>query len=466
MNKGLTLPNTQWRAYTDPEVAAINDLAPDTLIVLVYGDQQQAEAARYGVVADYLAQHPSARFIIRAYEPDIATRDATAWADECWARVEDWQIRDRLPELIPANEFNIEGMGEDWPRQVKWLKEFATRWREIAPHVPLHLPALSPSGDWATGLWEYHKAGIDVLFDRIDVHAYGPQAAVIVSVASTILLGPIDVTEFNQIDPAVFFAAEPPCHSATWFILGGTSDQSVYDILTQPSYYASFKAMRNTPSTGGNVADFTSPNHDGPRAQTLGVVIHATLGGSASPQTEYDATINWFESTASQVSAHAVAGPGGKVHRSVRPENIAWHCRTSNATHLGIELAKAHVGDVILPEILDAAAKVVAGWCKDYSIPVVWSTTHGLAEHREMPTNTDGHQDVGGPFDRADFLARVKKYATEDQLTDQQKAAVLDDLGLIWGMAKADTIKANPAESERAIHERVVAIKVALGING
>jgi len=250
-----------------------------------------------------------------------------------------------------------------------------------------------------------------------------------------------------------------PHELATPFISGAEPNWNNYD-LDELSASLHTGGPPVTPPT------YSSPNHGGARATTTGVVIHATLGNSTNPLTEYHATLNWFYSPASQVSAHAVVGPVGLVDYPVDLANEAWHCRASNATHLGIEMCKAHVDNPILPEILDAAAQIVARWCKQYAIPIVWSTTHGIEEHRNMPSNTDGHQDVGGPFDRADFLARVKRYAGGDELTNEQKAKVLDDLGLIWGMAKADTIKANPAESERAIHERVASIKIALGING
>lgn len=219
-----------------------------------------------------------------------------------------------------------------------------------------------------------------------------------------------------------------------------------------------------TPPTTVPPKLYFSPNHGGPRSQTLGIVLHATLGNSAGPLSEYEGTINWFSSTASQVSAHALVGPGGKVVYPVDAFKIAWHCRESNDSWLGLEMCKARVGDVILPDILDEAARNVANWCKAFRIPIVWSITHGIEEHKNMPSNTDGHADVGGPFDRNDFLARVKSYAGDDVMTAAEKAAVLGDLDMVWAMSKADTIKANPAESERAIHERVVSLKVKLGL--
>jgi len=275
-----------------------------------------------------------------------------------------------------------------------------------------------------------------------------------------------------EYDPAVAFAFPFTC--------GPTPDWAAFDcdpiagwLTQQPqTTWKPLPKLPPTPTPGGNpVTDFTSPNHDGPRATTKGCVIHATLGGTTSPQREFDATVNWFNNPASQVSAHAVVGPAHQVWRAVRPELIAWHCRASNATWRGIELCKAHVADPLLPEILNDAAKVVAQLWKDDRAagvhwPLVWSTTSGLAEHREMPTNTDGHQDVGGPFDRAAFLALVKHYAGEDELTDQQKAAVLDDLATIWGFSDKDEIAKNPEQSQNAIRERVIAVKVALGLNG
>lgn len=214
------------------------------------------------------------------------------------------------------------------------------------------------------------------------------------------------------------------------------------------------------------VPTYPSPNHAGPRASTVGIVFHATLGPSSSPEQEYHSTINYFNDPTSQVSAHAIVGPGGKVSYPVDPNFTAWHCRDSNAHWLGLEMAKplSMINQPIAPDILDAAAKVAAGWCVTYNIPIVWSTSHGLAEHHEMPTNIDGHRDVGGPFDRADFLSRVKAHTEAGMLTDQQKKLILDDLDVLWGMTWADTIKANPAESERACHERIVAVKVALGL--
>ncbi len=252
------------------------------------------------------------------------------------------------------------------------------------------------------------------------------------------------------------------------YVIGATPFSSGPTLDWQNFTMDPISPLLPSPPPGGPpvTADFTSPNHGGPRAQTLGVVIHATLSGKPiTIDEEYNATIGWFENPASQVSAHAVVGPTGQVHRSVRPGLIAWHCRGSNATHLGIEMAKVNIGDPIEPATLDRAAQIVAGWLSDYRIPAVWSVSAGIEEHRNMPTNIDGHSDVGGPFDRTDFMARVKSYVTQGvTLTDAQRQAILDDLDFLWAYSKATETTKDPAASEKIIHERIVALKVTLGL--
>jgi hypothetical protein len=213
---------------------------------------------------------------------------------------------------------------------------------------------------------------------------------------------------------------------------------------------------------------FSSPNHGGVRPQTLGIVIHSTRGGSANAQTEFDSTVTWFNSLASQVSAHAVVGPNGQIAWPVDPANIAWHARSWNDTHLGIELAQPHLGTALDPTIVDAAAKIVAEWVKTYDIPVVWDVNKGLAEHWEIPPGVaEGKTDIQGPFDRADFLARVRRYALgspANLLTTDQKTAVLDDLDFLWAYSTASEFDKNPAESEKILHERIAALKTTLGL--
>lgn len=232
-------------------------------------------------------------------------------------------------------------------------------------------------------------------------------------------------------------------------------------------------------------AEYSSPNHDGSLAERRGVVIHSTRGGASSLQSEYEATVRHCHDPAPggdarrAVSCHAIVGPNRQVHRPVSAEVIAWHARTYNAHHRGLELIQPRLGDRIPDEAIDEAARIIASWWRadraaGYAWPLAWGIERGLCEHREIPPGiADGKSDIGAPFDRTDFLQRVKLYAEQgEDMTAEQKAKVLEHLAVAWGYA--DEIKkvgdiAQSAvlnEAQRAIRERIIAVKQTLGIEG
>lgn len=248
MKLGLTLPNRAFDPYTPAELAALGDLKPSVLVMLLYGgaiDQTHRQQ-----LLPFLGAY-APRVLLRPYAGNIPTWSPETWAKECFARIN----AVRVPgELIPANEMNLasEGGSEDWSQHIEWLRGFEQAWVFEDPknQIPLHLPALSPTGNWTAGMLAYKDAGLDLLFDRIDCHAYGPDAATIAMATVSTLRGPCDVTEFNQIDPALFASqVEKGIESATWFLLGGTPDQAPYDILKSPKDYQSFKEWKNVPPT-------------------------------------------------------------------------------------------------------------------------------------------------------------------------------------------------------------------------
>lgn len=265
MKPGLTLPNVAFRPYSANELAALDDLKPSVLIILLYGGM--IDQTHMVQLAPYIFVH-APRIIFRPYAGNIPTWEPADWAHEC-----DKRIRAvGLGECIPANEQNLasESGSEDWAAQIAWLKDFAAAWRKLNDR-PLHLPALSPSGSWIDGVAAYRAADLDLLFDRIDCHAYGPDAATIAMAVASTLRGPLDVTEFNQIDPGTFFSQiEKGVESATFFLLGGTINQSEYDILKQPAYYQSFKNWKGAKVAGFNVGqgvkDLMAAQGDAPQS--------------------------------------------------------------------------------------------------------------------------------------------------------------------------------------------------------
>lgn len=136
-------------------------------------------------------------------------------------------------------------------------------------------------------------------------------------------------------------------------------------------------------------------------------MLHSTRGGAARLDWEFDATLGWFGTPVSQVSAHSVAGEG-IIARCVDPDLIAWHCRARNQRWLGIEFVQPFKGNPIDDAVLDAAAWECATWVLRYGIPIVHSLEAGFCQHYETPEGiADGKTDVEAPFDLDAFLSRV-----------------------------------------------------------
>lgn len=153
---------------------------------------------------------------------------------------------------------------------------------------------------------------------------------------------------------------------------------------------------------GPRTIDAPSPNHDGPRALTQGVVLHSTRGGAATVEAEFAATLAWFAGTASQVSAHVVIAADGTLARVVEPDLIAWHCRELNQTHVGVELVQPKRGD----PITDAQYTTLAWWLRQMANRYGFAlTAETLPQHFEtVPGKRDGKTDIEPPFDKARLL--------------------------------------------------------------
>jgi hypothetical protein len=151
-----------------------------------------------------------------------------------------------------------------------------------------------------------------------------------------------------------------------------------------------------------------SPNHGGARALTIGCVLHATRGGAATPDAEFRGTLAWFTSTKSQVSAHVVIAADGTIAECVDPTLIAWHARSYNATHLGLEFVQARAGDSITDAQYRSAGWWLAQMSRRFNFPL---DDARLPEHREIPPGrAEGKTDIGPPFDRQKLIAAARAF--------------------------------------------------------
>lgn len=474
---GVMLPNDEWNPWSINDMAAVVDLRPTVLLVPVYGVGNPYQESRNSDIRRLSVVLRDCVFLYRMMAANPITFGPEIWAAECMARYDAIGV---LGDLLPTNEDNIEGGGEDWAAQNAWWMRFAAA---LQPRVlsRLHLTALSPSGAYKDG-WAARKL-IEHIFTAVDTHVY-PGSESDIEDAAARFTRPIWMTEFNQLNAMTlgYRAAASRVQGMAYFILRGVDDQAQYT-LAEPTYsdvrrLAMFPIGFPASSPIPPMSDYTSPNYEKDaggqpvaRPATKGIVLHATFGNVQPPITraqELRSTYNYFNNPESQLSSHAIVGVG-QVVRPVRKEYIAWHGREYNQHHLGLEFVKRFVGDPIPDSDLVLGAMVCAEWCKEYAIPIVWNTVEGLTEHRLIPPGIrEGKQDVGLDFDHVAFIAMVERFAG---MTDAQKKEVLEHLAVIDGYRQQVKEVADVAQSavletaQAAIYERCVAIKVALGIN-
>lgn len=202
-----------------------------------------------------------------------------------------------------------------------------------------------------------------------------------------------------------------------------------------------------------------SPNHDGPRAVTMGAFIHSTRSGQNWPlQREADSTVGWFLNPASQVSAHFVVGPAG-VTRCVHDDDAAWHARENNRSWLGVEIAQPTDLTPYTDFQYAATAEIVRLWAAKYGFPLVrvHSQKHpGVIGHEDSEQGQkDGKTDPGHKFDWPRFLRLLGQSADDGKVR-----AALD---AIW---KQTTDLAGQGHTPEAvvIQKHVGAAKAELGI--
>ncbi len=135
------------------------------------------------------------------------------------------------------------------------------------------------------------------------------------------------------------------------------------------------------------------------------IVIHDTECSTAK------SALDWFESTASKVSAHYVVDRDGTVYRCVRDVDRAWHAGQSslkgredvNSFSLGVEL----VGFCTEPypdAQIDTTVELCVELCRRY--PAI--TVDRIVGHEEIAIPPGRKKDPGPHFPWQHFRARVQ----------------------------------------------------------
>lgn len=280
--RGLTLPNAQWRLYTAEEEAAVLDLRPQALLILGYPDSPilEAKTEQEARLWEALGRPP---VLLRPYAENIM-RDYTPqeWHRKTKSLLEAYLVR--MPvEWVPWNEPNIEGMGEDWDRQIRFAIGYVWPFRQDFWDVPLHLPALSPRGNYHDGLLSYSSATLPgpFTFNKVDIHCYTEAQLEDAQFAWNHFRAPVCITEINQMAPSFYLrrlTGMSFVEAAYWFILKWIDPEPGapnVDLLGSP-YYEDFRQMTHQDDPSGGVDGTGQPNglpaQDQPLVQPGGIL--------------------------------------------------------------------------------------------------------------------------------------------------------------------------------------------------
>ncbi len=138
------------------------------------------------------------------------------------------------------------------------------------------------------------------------------------------------------------------------------------------------------------------------------IVLHSTESHNRPGTSDVEAIVAWFDNPASQASSHVVVDAEGIAAQCVPDSKKAWTQAAYNPQSLAVEQI-GHASQTTWPEAqLRKTAQYIAYWSKKYNIPISFSTSRGVCEHRHLGAAGGGHHDCGEPYplDRVLDLAR------------------------------------------------------------
>jgi N-acetyl-anhydromuramyl-L-alanine amidase AmpD len=156
-----------------------------------------------------------------------------------------------------------------------------------------------------------------------------------------------------------------------------------------------------------------SPNFSSRSGARVDLIVLHDCEGS------YHGSVRWFETSASQVSAHyVIREDGDEATQMVELSDNAWHACAFNRRSVGIEMGGFASRGFGAP-LLTTAARVVAYLCHHLQIPVRHARAGvgpGIASHHDLGAAGGGHHDPSDdPAFMEKFLAMVDAEYREGQ---------------------------------------------------
>jgi hypothetical protein len=165
-------------------------------------------------------------------------------------------------------------------------------------------------------------------------------------------------------------------------------------------------ALTDYPGPAGNgqaVHWLQSPNYSGRNGTAITTIVIHDMEGS------YSGSINWFQATQSQVSAHyLLRSSDGDITHMVADADKAWHAQCYNPFAIGIEHeGYAAQGSQWYTEAMYQSSAALTRWlCDTYGVPKDRSHIIG---HAEIPPscNTNNHTDPGPDWNWSHYMQLV-----------------------------------------------------------
>lgn len=232
MLNGFMLPNYEWQDWTDDQIVAIIALRPTILLIPIYSNTNPFSARKRLQIVKLSGALPGCMLLYRIMGKNNMLNNPIDWVRETQDRVGNLPVG----SIIPTNEDNIEGMGEDWDSIVAWWLSYLSEMTSYS----VHMSALSPVGNYREG-WR-RLSTIRRWFSAIDIHIY-PGNEIDLPDAQHYFGGcALYVTEYNEILPTrMNEEAAGFAEGVVWFIFAGTPDQQRY-ALVEP-YLSDFRKV-------------------------------------------------------------------------------------------------------------------------------------------------------------------------------------------------------------------------------
>lgn len=142
------------------------------------------------------------------------------------------------------------------------------------------------------------------------------------------------------------------------------------------------------------------------------IVLHDTEGANVpNSVVDLQGLGNYFDKPATQASSHVGVDSDGYAAQFVPDSAKAWTQAAFNPVSLSVEQIGFATQKTWPEAQLRKTAQYIAYWSVKYDIPISFSTTHGVCEHRHLGAAGGGHVDCGEPYPLDKVLDFARVYA-------------------------------------------------------